>query len=242
VTSLRHFLVLVAAVACCALAWQAHAAVPWAGYACLPKTAITSLATGSPRITKKNTAGTVDAWWCKEAVSSSTTPGKDSYKLERHVVLNKYRTKLDPLDLLDRVWAASAPVATANAEVLAAQVIPVPGSLEEFDYATLRRLGCLAAATPPYLVPIDPLPADYCGAEPVPPGAQPEVWRTPAAGTFALYTVVAGKLAAKVAGRIATANALGDCTRTKVMSGSSVYCPLATGAVDEATLMRKVPP
>jgi hypothetical protein len=66
------------------------------------------------------------------------------------------------------------------------------------------------------------------------------VYRTPAAGTFTLYTVSAGKLSGIVSGRKATANALCNCNAAKVVSGTSTYCTLDAGPATEATLCKAV--
>jgi hypothetical protein len=68
------------------------------------------------------------------------------------------------------------------------------------------------------------------------------VYRTPAAGTFTLYTVSAGKLSGIVSGRKATANALCNCNAAKVVSGTSTYCALDAGPAAEATLCKAVSP
>lgn len=212
-------------------------------YVCLAKTAATPLASGSARVVvAKPGIGESSAWWCLDATTATTPANKVTYTPQYFTVLDKYKAHPDLAGAFGRVWAAAAPLDAFNTEVRVGSIAVATGSKDEYEFRSLRYSACLALATPPYLVPIDPLPANWCGAAPLPPGPAADVWRTPASGTFALYTVLAGKLAAKIVGRTATANALGDCSRTKVMSGSSTYCALAAGPLDEATLMRKVPP
>lgn len=64
-------------------------------------------------------------------------------------------------------------------------------------------------------------------------------YRTPATGTFTLYTAANGKLTGVISGRKATAGATCDCT-TPVMSGGAMYCPLAGAPTNEVTYCVKV--
>lgn len=81
-------------------------------------------------------------------------------------------------------------------------------------------------------------------APPAPPAsappAGPSTWRTPAAGTFTLYTAAGGKLLATVPGRKAPANTLCNCTANKVVGLSATYCAIDGGAAAEVTLCREV--
>lgn len=67
----------------------------------------------------------------------------------------------------------------------------------------------------------------------------PGVWRTPATGTYTLYTAANGKLTQIIAGRKATPNALCDGTAAPIASGTSTYLPLAGAAPSEFTLCKK---
>jgi hypothetical protein len=82
----------------------------------------------------------------------------------------------------------------------------------------------------------------YAVDHPPPPPDGP-VYRTPASGTFRLYTVTAsGTLGASISGRTAQPNQLCDCTLASVAVGSSRYCALSGGVRTEATYCVKVGP
>ena len=220
-------------LALCSIAAQA--------FDCLPSTAATPLATGTATRTVSTAAGAGDAWWCLLPIRESTPAGKVEYRANFFVVLNKYRSATAFAAAAARVAAAAEPFAAVRNEVAAATVTPAPGSRDEYDFNLLHYRACLALTTPPLLAPIDPLPSDWCGVEPVPPEPIAGVWTTPAAGTFTLYTAAGGKLTGIVAGRKAPAGVTCDCT-TPVLSGSSTYCALANAAASEVTLCRKAVP
>lgn len=71
-----------------------------------------------------------------------------------------------------------------------------------------------------------------------PPAPAGTIWRTPASGQFTLYVTDGVALKSLISGRKATANALCRCDTTKVMSGTSTYCALASGPATEVTLCR----
>jgi hypothetical protein len=77
-----------------------------------------------------------------------------------------------------------------------------------------------------------PLQTGACATETMP------IWRTPASGTFTVYSVKGGALQSVVPGKKAPASAPCDCT-SPVAVGSSTYCPLVGGNLVEVTLCQK---
>lgn len=230
-TGLRTFL----ATALAAFAVQAHA------LDCLPTTAATPLATGSPRLVVTTPAGEVSAYWCLLPRTADTPLSKVMYAPQLFVVLNKYRSAADFTAAVLRISLAADPYAQTKIEIAAATVVPAPGSQDEYEFKMLRFKGCQALAAKPYLVPIDEMPPDWCGVAPTAPSAPPENWATPPTGTYRLYTTAAGKLATAIAGRIAGPNQTCNCAATKVASGTSTYCPVAAAEQTEVTLCKRVP-
>lgn len=213
-----------------------------AAYDCLPTTVATPLATGTATVDVTTPAGTASAWWCLVPITAADVEvSKVEYAPQFFVVLNKYRSATQFAAAAARIGAASDPVAQARIEVAAATMVPAPGSQDAYDFAVLRRNACIALATKPYLVAtLDDLPADYCGAAPVPPVTQPPpttVWRTPATGRYTLYNTAGGKLTG-VAPGAATPNAQCDGTAPQVLSGTSVYLPLLGGSPTVVTLCK----
>ena len=216
--------------------WSSMAHADWL---CLPKTALTPFAEGSAKVLAVTPAAESHAWWCQEATPAGAVR---FFRPQYFTVLNKHRRAIDPFTVLQRAAAASAPMEKAlSIEAAAAQIIPITGSQDEYDYLTARYQACLKLSTVPYLVPIDPLPANWCGAAPIAPGPAPDVWRTPPSGAFTLFIAADGKLKSIIAGRKATPNALCDCS-APVMSGTSAYCPLAGAVTTEVTLCKKAAP
>lgn len=217
-----------------------------ADYPCMPDTPLMRMTgageiIGSKPIELSTPAGEITGWWCMDPITATTPPGKVTFSRWYQWSLNRYRGHPDLRAAFKRVMAAQDLLAAVNGEMRAGSIPVAPGSQDEYEVKVLIRNACIALTTPPYLVPIDEPPAGVCGAAPVPPGPVAETWRTPGTGTFTLYTVAAGKLAAIVAGKKAAANAVCNCT-TKVASGSSTYCPIAAAPPTEFTLCRKVTP
>lgn len=197
------------------------------------------VALGSVSVQVETPAAEAEAWWCLEPALSPA--GKRLYRPQYRWNLKENSGHSDLAGAFRRIAAAPDLLAGVNGERRAASIAVTPGSQKAYERALVLRAACLALAKPPYLVPIDPLPANWCGADPVPPGQVADVWRTPASGTFTIYTVAGGKLAAVVPGKKAAANATCNCT-IKVVSGSSTYCPIAAAPPTEFTLCRKATP
>lgn len=200
---------------------QAHAA----DWDCLPTTALTPLASGSARlIVTKPSVGEASGWWCLDPTAPA---GKVAYRPNYFTCLDKYCVHPDSAGALSRVWAAPVFLDAVNGERRVAAIAPVAGSMDEYEFRSLKHRACLALATPPYLVPIDPLPADYCGAAPVMP-APPAPTYTHFVKTNGLvstrpaYLLTAGVRGTKEVARAAVAQPC-DLTRPLLASGADVW-------------------
>lgn len=113
-------------------------------------------------------AGKAYSWWCLV----KNAAGADVFKVQVFVVLNKY-VDLNKWGAASvRALSASDVLATANSEILAAQVVPQAGSMDEYEAKRLSYLGCLGLAVEvqTFTAPIN---ATFCGTAPVPPTAPP---------------------------------------------------------------------
>lgn len=229
---------------------SAVSAATFTDYLCLPKTASTQLAVvvtpippfklGSNLVQVETPAAQAEAWWCLEPSSVTTPPGKITYRPQYRWNLKKYANHPDLASVFRRIMAAPDLLEAVNGEMRVASLSVTEGTQDAYQRDLVLYTACQALAKPPYLVPIDPLPANWCGTAPVQPGVLPDVYKTPAAGTYTLYTVANGKLASIIAGRKATANATCNSSVPAVMSGTSIYLPLAGGPLTEYTLCKKV--
>ena len=211
-----------------------------AAFDCTPLTQATLHGTGTRAVLGSLPAGRWSYWWCP--VGTPYADGKPSaWRLQTFAVLHKYES-LGPGAWLDLAWQVMNqpdPLATINASVQAGQIIPTDPQ-EVYDFAMLKRAACLDAATPPYIADVLPLPANFCGAAPTPPGPTVTVWQVPASGST-LYTTANGARTGLVAGRRAPPNATCDCT-TQIPVGTSTYCPLVSAPASEVALCKKVTP
>ena|SRR5580765_7352303 len=129
-------------------------------------------AVGSPASSVVTGFGQAAAWWCLLPNSTYLEPSgaiKVRYSLNTMVVLDKYKSAASLSAAALRVASATDPRVQLDAEIKAATIIPAAGSDDEYQFRLLRYNACIALTTPPYSVPIDPLPTDYCGALPLPP-------------------------------------------------------------------------
>ena len=159
---------------CLLLPWPVHAA-----WDCLPSVPLpASIAFhDSARITPSPagavTPGRVVSWWCYVPDPATNTA---KWQANHFVVLDK-NVDLAKWGMVSaRVLAAPDVVAAANTEMLAAQVIPAAGSIDEYETKRLFYLGCLrlVAEPPEVLNPV--LTPAFCGAEPAPPAATTTVY------------------------------------------------------------------
>lgn len=218
-----------------------------ADYPCIADTPLTRLAgpteiIGSVPVEVATAAGEATGWWCLDAVTATTPPGKVTFSRWYQYSLAKHRGHPDLRGAMKRVLAAPNLLAAVNGEMRAGSIAAPAGSQDEYEIKVLLRNACIALTTPPYSVPIDPPPAGVCGAAPVPAGQSGDVYRTPASGAFTLFTHASGRLAGVISGRRATANALCNCSAARATSGSTVYCALASGAATEVTTCVKASP
>ena len=231
---MRRALIFVALVLCSsnALAWECVAKIP-------PFTnALPAEIVGSAASVASSPAGENNSWWCIDKKAPAVA-GKVQYKIEHLTVLKEFQKSIDPLLALKQAAAAATtadPLAAINALMLSGQTLPTAGTQKSYDYNTLRWMGCTVLATQPYVVPVDPLPANYCGEKPTLPQASPDLYRTPATGSLTLYNAPAEKLASIVFGKKAPPNAECACDIKSILGGGTVkYCPLRAGPTTEVT-------
>ena len=213
-----------------------------ADYICLPKMATTQIVAGvatpplqlgSTTVQVETPAAEAEAWWCLEG--ALTPSGKRSYAPHIRWNLKKNAGHPDLAGVFRRVMVAPDLLAAVNGEMHAASIAVIAGTQDAYERDLVIYTACQALAKPPYLVPIDPLPANWCGSAPVPPGASTEIWRTPASGSLTLFNYSAGKLTGVISGRKAVPNALCSCTVAKAVVGAKTYCAQAVGPANEAT-------
>lgn len=205
-----------------------------AAFDCAPRTALTPAASGTAYIQVTTPAGRAWGYWCPLPQSASTPAGKMVWAPQWQIVLNKFSTAPDPLSVATGIASAPDLVAAISAAASAAAVTPAVGSQDEYQYKLLKFNVCTALATPPYLAPLDPLPANYCGAAPMPPAPVADIWR--ALGT-AIYTAANGKLVAPT-GTKASVGALCDGT-VPAIPGAVTYLPLVGGSPAQVTSCKK---
>lgn len=113
-------------------------------------------------------AGSAAAWWCEMPLAPGATAV--TWKPQSKAVLTRYKDIAKWGAASARALAASDVLSAANAEMFAAEIKPLPGSLDEYEFKRLHHLACLELAKPPYPAVFDvPLPANWCGVAPVPP-------------------------------------------------------------------------
>ena len=225
---MRQTLLLALALLCAPMA-QAQ-------FDCLPLTAFTPTATGSTMVSVETSAAEAEAWWCPRFVNGNTV-----YRVNVRWALKKNKAGYDWSSAFSRVKAAPDLLTAINAEFAVAKMAPAPGSQDEYETALIRHRACLALATPPYLVPLLELPAGFCGAIPLPPGAQAATWLTPNSVGLKVYSRAPGdKLGSAIPGRSAPPNNSCNYTAPRVSLGTSVYFPLSGGPLNELVLCRLV--
>ena len=179
------------------------------------------------------------ALWCPTGTFNGGTGA--TWRLQTFAVLDKYRT-LNGAALtaaLATILDAPDPVVALESMLRTGRIVPPAGSQDRFDWETLLYAACQqGSSVPPFAGAVV---TGTC-TPPTPIPAPVETWRTPAAGTFTLYTLRNGALGGIIAGRKATANAACDCAAGKATSGTSTYCSLSGGPPTEVTLCKKVAP
>lgn len=186
-----------------------------------------------------NIRGEWHAVWCRTGTFNGGTG--EVWSLQVHAVLEKYRT-LDAAAVIAAgrsIIEAPDPLGALDAMLTSGRVVPPAGTQDRFDWESLLFAGCKQGVALPPVAGM--IVTDRC-VPPTPIPAQVETWRTPASGTFTIYSSKNGALSGIIAGRKATANALCDCSAGKAMSGSSTYCALSGAAPAEVTLCKKVTP
>jgi hypothetical protein len=184
--------------------------------------------------------GTWRSVWCPTGQIDPAT-GMVVWTLYSHAVLDKYRTVSMTLvwEMGRMMVAAPDPLAELASAIKAREFIPPVGSSDRFNWESLLYAACLenVRVNPAGLLNV----TNNCKV-PAPVVVPVDVWRTPASGTFTLYTVKNGALSGIIAGRKATANATCDCAAGKATSGTSTYCALPGAPATEVTLCKKVAP
>lgn len=179
------------------------------------------------------------AVWCRTGTFNGGTG--EVWRLKTHAVLDKYRTVNGAalVAAARSILEAPDPLGALDAMLTAGRIVPPVGSQDRFEWETLLYAACQQGTALP------PLPgATVTGTctPPTPISPPVETWRTPAAGTFTIYTLKNGALGGIIAGRKATANAACDCASGKATSGTSTYCSLSGGPAAEVTLCKKAAP
>lgn len=169
------------------------------------------------------------ALWCPA--------GAGSWQLRTHAVLDRYKT-LDASTVAKMavtIMGSPDPIAALNAAVSDRTVVPPVGTKDRFDWESLLYAACLqGVALPPQGVVV----TGTC-KPPVP--IQVEVWRTPATGSFTLFTSNGTRLTGLVSGRKATANAKCNAAAPPITVNGAVYLPLDGGPLTEVTVCVKAP-
>lgn len=196
-------------------------------YDCLPTSEATPLATGYGTVRVKSAAGEAAAWWCILPIRASTPLGKVDYGPQFFVVLDKYRNVGGFVAALGRIAASPTPFDTLNGEVKAANVVPAPGSQDEYEYLSLWFSACTQLKNTPLIFDNDPIPADWCGAPPVPPVTGYAV-AGPGASRAA-FPIVNGKRSFSSSKQVSVGTSC-DCS-TKYIEGQNTFCAVAPALV-----------
>ena len=170
--------------------------------------------------------GTGYQWWC---LIDTDAEGRQTWRRNNLIVPNTARDMRRFGEATGRVLASPNPMATANAEIQAASVAPVAGTMEDYERQRLGYLSCLEVIKPPLPAVFVDLPT--CGAAPVPPT---KIWWVPKAAiianpvgtrpTYMLTTTVSGATTIKADGlRIPEFTA---CGRT-LLVGTTSYGTVA---------------
>lgn len=145
-------------------------ALPAAAYDCFPSTWVPTPGTGTPYVAM--TVGRVEtfAWWCRRPARAGDLDGKLYYVPQFFLVHADDKNLTLFKDALLRVAAAPDMLKQANVEMDAARTVLVPGSPKEYEYRVAGYAACNGLKDGPIAnVAFDtPLPADWCGAAPVP--------------------------------------------------------------------------
>jgi hypothetical protein len=110
-------------------------------------------------------------WWCPAPPPPGAPADKSYFKQNTWAVLTAYKNaSADPMGAIQSAASAADALANINALADAARVTPAAGSTDLYNLNMLYWSACQALSTPPidFLLP-DPIPAGYCGAQPVPP-------------------------------------------------------------------------
>lgn len=207
-----------------------------AGWICIPSPPIPLVTwPESARVIKDAAGSYVASWWCE---NQNIVTGSVSWRMQQFIVLAKFVDAERWGESSLRVVTSSDPLTAANAELLAAQVVPAAGSQDEYEVRKLAYTGCLGLLRTTPISTFDPPLTDFfCGAVPTPPTAPPSLYVVASPGS--VYTFAAGKIVRAVVGKRAPigARCLGELP--VAVNGASSYFTYEGGLPTEATTCRR---
>lgn len=185
---------------------------------------------GSRIVTGKHAFGEWRYIWCPDPVAGVYSDGyPKAWKLSTHATLTKYaNTVSDPLGLVVGVLNSTNPLGAINAAITGAAIKPA-NPRELYEFRVLLHSACLDAATPPYIVDILPLPADWCGPSPTLPAAEWIVAPNPQSTATPPTRPMWDATGAKAVTQRATVGAACNCA-TPVLKGTQTLCQLVAPA------------
>lgn len=207
-----------------------------AAWGCIPSPPIPLVTwPESARIIKDAAGSYVVSWWCenRNIVTNAAT-----WRMQQFIVLSKFVDTARWGESSLRVLTSSDPLTAANAELLAAQVVPAVGSQDEYEVRKLAYTGCLGLLRTTPISTFDPPLTDFfCGAVPTPPVAPPSLYVVASPGS--VYTFAAGAVVRAVVGKKAPigARCLGELP--VVTRGTTLYFPYEGGLPNEATTCKR---
>jgi hypothetical protein len=212
----------------------------WAQFSCEPKTIGNMQATGSRIVTKIGATGDWRYIWCPDPAAGVYADGRPvAWRVERHVVLAKYRAASESLSAM--AWAVlQAPdrLAALNSAIVLGTIKPQT-PMEMYQFRVLWREACLDAYTPPYIVDITPGPGPFCGP-PIPlPAAvwvvAPNAQSTTTPPTRPMYDPTGIKTVTERA----TVGAVCNEAATPVLKGTQTLLPIKGGTANVTACVKQ---
>lgn len=225
-----------------------------ATFDCIPKTTITPNASGTQLRYAQADTGVWINWWCVVPPKAGQDPTKTWWRQQAWAALTKYQaSNPNPISTLYSIATAADPILALNAADTASTVVPVVGSIDEYNYKTLIWSACKALVTAPLDIPNpDPIDPNYCGAQPVapPPGTITPVYVVTPSGTSTIRQAFIaiqnpdGSWTRSISSTgNATVGATCDCTAIQILQFGARYCkvdvPGATTPMVTACTLKK---
>jgi hypothetical protein len=213
-----------------------------AQFSCVPKAIGSPNGTGSRMVSKSTPLGDWRYLWCPEPGAVYPDGRIAAWRVERHVVLAKYRGASENLATMAwAVFSAPDPLAALNSAITLGTIKPQTPQ-ELYEFRLLWRDACIDAYSPPYVIEITPRASAEvsCGPVPTPPVVA-AVWLV--APNSASTTVPPTRpmyepTGAKTVGERATVGAVCNEAATPVLKGTQTLLPIKGGSTNVTACVR----